>query len=486
MKGIGDRLAFGEIGVGIFFHQIYLSAWLFIVILMFIFINFCLRLRQNRLKNKQEADADLEYFEKGAPNLINPDLTVHDQAALLPYDIKWEFPRKKIVLKKQLENGHFGAVMKAKAYGIRAYESVTTVSVKIIPKNADLFYTRALMSELKIMTHLGKHLNVVNLLGACTRNIYKQPILHILEELLVILEHCRFGNLQDYLLHHRNTYIDQIDLSTGKIDSSIRKISKRNEPFIHCTDKYPLDKSMKLNDASICGDSQSGNMDYKSICTQDLISWAFQVACGMEFISQRKVAHGNLAVRNILLADNNIVKICDYGFSKITYESDYCSKSNKGPAPTKWMSIEAIRDGIIATMSDVWSFGVVMWELFTLAETPYLDMNGQDMYRNLIMGYRMEKPIYANNYIYNIMLRCWQAEPTSRPSFRELVRILGKLLDDDVRIYLMKLNHINENINKLEALEGKKDYLAMMASPDIVTHIPPQSIYMNIDLSGRY
>ena len=116
----------------------------------------------------------LMHFEEGALDCINPELTVNDQAELLPYDRKWEFPRDRLKLGKQLGSGAFGVVMKAEAVGIMADESVSTVAVKMVRRNAEAAYIRALASELKIMVHLGKHLNVVNLLGACTNNIAKR------------------------------------------------------------------------------------------------------------------------------------------------------------------------------------------------------------------------------------------------------------------------------------------------------------------------
>lgn len=97
-----------------------------------------------------------------------------DQAELLPYDKKWEFPRQKLKIGKQLGSGAFGVVMKAEAYGICEGEPVTTVAVKMVKRDADSTYIKALASELKIMVHLGKNLNVVNLLGAVTKNVAKR------------------------------------------------------------------------------------------------------------------------------------------------------------------------------------------------------------------------------------------------------------------------------------------------------------------------
>lgn len=115
------------------------------------------------------------------------------------------------IIGKQLGAGAFGVVLKAEAHGILEKEDKTTVAVKMVKRYADPIYIQALASELKIMIHLGKHLNVVNLLGACTKNIHKH-------ELLVIVEFCTFGNIHQYLLSHRDIFVDQIDPDTGEID----------------------------------------------------------------------------------------------------------------------------------------------------------------------------------------------------------------------------------------------------------------------------
>ncbi|KAJ8674141.1 hypothetical protein QAD02_005403, partial [Eretmocerus hayati] len=121
--------------------------------------------------NKQRQSDILTDFDEGAPHCMTSELSVLDQANLLPYDKKWEFPRDRLRLGKVLGNGYFGIVMRAEAFRIVPHEVMTTVAVKMVSRGADSIYTRALASELKILIHLGKHLNVVNLLGACTRNI---------------------------------------------------------------------------------------------------------------------------------------------------------------------------------------------------------------------------------------------------------------------------------------------------------------------------
>lgn len=143
---------------------------------------------------------------------------------------------------KTLGSGAFGVVVKGEGYGIVEGEPVTPVAVKMVKRTADNAIIKALASELKIMVHLGRHLNVVNLLGACTKGLNKSKYgsLQVLSgdvyvcvlcmtnprifficvavELLVIVEYCRYGNLHNYLMKHRNKFIDQIDPVTGLID----------------------------------------------------------------------------------------------------------------------------------------------------------------------------------------------------------------------------------------------------------------------------
>ena len=158
----------------------------------------------------------LDIFDKGNPESINPDLPIDEQTELLPYDKRWEFPRANLKLGKQLGAGAFGRVVKAEATGIDRSENgepVTIVAVKMVRSHGNMIGLKALMSELKIMIHLGSHLNVVNLLGACTKHVTKG-------DLLVIVEYCRYGNIQNYLIRRRSNFIHQVD-HRGNIDASI-------------------------------------------------------------------------------------------------------------------------------------------------------------------------------------------------------------------------------------------------------------------------
>ncbi|XP_076382321.1 vascular endothelial growth factor receptor 1-like [Megalopta genalis] len=464
------------------------------IVVLILVIYFALKVRRDRIMRRELMEAGLMHFEKGAVESLNPDLTVDEQADLLPYDNKWEFPRERLKLGKHLGSGAFGVVLKAEGLGICEGEAITTVAVKMVRRAPNLVYICALASELKIMVHLGKHLNIVNLLGACTRNILKR-------ELLVIVEFCRFGNLHDYLLSHRSGFINQIDPATGKLDLSIgldllkrisgvcttnriksaglsssaniNRNSESNSVQCHAAATDFQDIGMSADDpVQYCGSTEHscrgdyGDSNLKPICTQDLLSWAFQVARGMEYLSQRRVLHGDLAARNILLADDNVVKICDFGLAKSMYKEEIYKKRSDCPLPIKWLAVETMRDRIFSTQSDIWSFGIVLWEFFTLAMTPYPGIEAEIVYQKLIEGYRMEQPEYAIPEVYEIMCQCWNAEPSLRPSFTELVDSVGNLLEDNVKTHYIELNAPYLDMNRTLLDSGKNDYLTMVSAPN--------------------
>ncbi|XP_072392187.1 vascular endothelial growth factor receptor 1-like [Diabrotica undecimpunctata] len=504
--------------------------WLIYIILLLFIALICvgifllLKVRKERRLKREMAILGLAYFEKGAVENINPELGIDDQAELLPYNRKWEFPVEQLKLGKQLGSGAFGVVLKGEAKCIVEGEAVTTVAVKMVQKNTDNTYLKALASELKIMAHLGKHLNVVNLLGACTKNVNKK-------ELLVIVEYCRFGNLQNYLLRHREHFINQIDPLTGKVNYMIGQecldrtysvasnISQAHSPLMRYAALADSTYGDRLVPPSTMGDyrapaaSEDTDMtsltqgddsvflsnnsvqpewrlnykgDYKGnihpISTKDLIAYAFQVARGMEYLASRKVLHGDLAARNILLSDENIVKICDFGLAKSMYKNDNYKKCGNTPLPVKWMAIESIRDRVFSTQSDVWSYGIVLWELFSLGKTPYPGMEADEkLYYKLLDGYRLESPEYSPKEVYQVMTECWLAKPVERPSFTKLAERIGALLEETLRKHYIDLNDRYLAINA-KMLEGQNDYLSMMscptfdviASPHYVNNIMPQ------------
>ncbi|XP_073825354.1 PDGF- and VEGF-receptor related isoform X15 [Musca autumnalis] len=512
---------------------------LLLLILIGLVIYLYIRVKRERKLLRELKAAGLANFEEGAVEQINPALTLDEQADLLPYDRCFEFPRDKLKLGKQLGAGAFGVVLKAHAEGIRPEEKESVVAVKMVKRNANNEVMRALVSELKIMVHLGQHLNVVNLLGAVTKNIAKR-------ELMVIVEFCRYGNVQNFLMRNRKRFINQINPHTGKIDPNIttqrfsdnfeldRRSDTDNDPrsgtragrpgstgYISKSELYEgqintcgtentvmttvpegvvVVKEEEDEDNIMSNNSvqPAWRSNYKpdsteamSITTMDLISWSYQVACGMEYLSSKKVLHGDLAARNILLCEDNIVKICDFGLARSMYKSDNYKKQGDAPLPIKWLALESLSDHIFSTYTDVWSFGIVMWELFSLAKVPYPEIDAnQSLYLKLKDGYRMEKPPYANDDLYDIMLECWSTNPERRPLFNVLKERFGHMLGEEVASHYMDLNEPYLRVNTEYMKRNQTDYLALMGSPDEMAPPPPRYVNghilpeIRIDLSS--
>ncbi|KAG7251593.1 hypothetical protein CRUP_012878, partial [Coryphaenoides rupestris] len=133
--------------------------------------------------------------------------------------------------------------------------------------------------------------------------------------------------------------------------------------------------------------------------------------------------------RNVLLSENQVVKICDFGLARDVYrDPDYVRKGD-ARLPLKWMSPESIFDKVFTTQSDVWSYGVLLWEIFSLGASPYPGLHiNEEFCLRLKAGTRMRAPDYSTPDIYSTMLTCWEANPTDRPTFTDLVGTLGDLL----------------------------------------------------------
>ncbi|XP_065203489.1 vascular endothelial growth factor receptor kdr-like [Planococcus citri] len=364
-----------------------------------------------------------------AKQIINiEENLIYDQVDVLPYDEKWEFPRKGLKLGKILGSGAFGTVRKAEAIGL-TNEIGRTVAAKMVKLSADPLHVKALTSELKIMIYLGHHVNVLNLLGACTTDLDKN-------DLVVIVEYCKYGNLHDFLFNQRNNFINQINES-GEIDFTInngstndRATNKANAVSKHGADVMEPDETCRNYQG------EYNDTDIAPIKTKNLIDWCSQIAKGMEYTASRKVLHGDLAARNVLLADGFVIKICDFGLAKNMYEDDIYERTRATLLPIRWMAIESIKDRVFSTQSDVWSFGITMWELFSLSSTPYPGIQcSVDLYEKLVSGYRMGKPQFASDEIYGIMKECWNFSPMSRPTFTQLINRIEGMLKQDMEIF---------------------------------------------------
>ncbi|KAM9604611.1 vascular endothelial growth factor receptor 1 [Trichechus inunguis] len=366
--------------------------------------------------------------------IMDPDeVPLDEQCERLPYDAsKWEFARERLKLGKSLGRGAFGKVVQASAFGIKKSPTCRTVAVKMLKEGATASEYKALMTELKILTHIGHHLNVVNLLGACTK--HGGP-------LMVIVEYCKYGNLSNYLKSKRDLFFQNkdaalhVETKNEKVEPDLEQDKKPRLDSVTSSESFASSGFQEDKSLSDVEEEEDSDGFYKQpITMEDLISYSFQVARGMEFLSSRKCIHRDLAARNILLSENNVVKICDFGLARDIYKNpDYVRKGDTR-LPLKWMAPESIFDKIYSTKSDVWSYGVLLWEIFSLGGSPYPGVQmDEDFCSRLKEGMRMRAPEYATPEIYQLMLDCWHKDPKERPRFAELVEKLGDLLQANVQ-----------------------------------------------------
>ncbi|XP_059716398.1 macrophage colony-stimulating factor 1 receptor isoform X1 [Haemorhous mexicanus] len=357
----------------------------------------------------------------------------------LPYNEKWEFPRNNLQFGKTLGAGAFGKVVEATAFGLGKEDSVLKVAVKMLKSSADRDEQEALMSELKIMSHLGHHENIVNLLGACTCG---GPI-------LVITEYCRYGDLLNFLRKKTESIIIQdsaldtsldsaanyknIELEKKYIRSDSGFSSQGLETYVEMRPVSSSSSSAASDSAQVRGRSleeDEAREDLRPLNLSDLLQFSSQVAQGMAFLASKNCIHRDLAARNVLISDGKVAKICDFGLARdIMNDSNYVVKGN-ARLPVKWMAPESIFDCIYTVQSDVWSYGILLWEIFSLGKSPYPGMVVNSKFYSMVkQGYQMARPDFAPLEMYSIMQACWSLEPTRRPTFDQIGCFIQKELE---------------------------------------------------------
>ncbi|KAJ0032282.1 hypothetical protein NQD34_002363 [Periophthalmus magnuspinnatus] len=295
-----------------------------------------------------------------------------------------EFPRKLLTFKEKLGEGQFGEVHLCEAEGMQEFmnkefkfdypeEEPVLVAVKMLRSDANKNARNDFLKEIKIMSRL-KDPNIVRLLAVC---IYSDP-------LCMITEYMENGDLNQFLSKH--------------------------EP-----------------EGQLALLSNAPTVSFENLCYM-----ATQIASGMKYLSSLNFVHRDLATRNCLVGKNYTIKIADFGMSRNLYSGDYYRIQGRAVLPIRWMSWESILLGKFTTASDVWAFGVTLWEILNFCkEQPYSQLTDEQVIENTGEFFRDQKrqiylpqPVLCPDTLYRVMLTCWRRNTKDRPSFQEIHRAL--------------------------------------------------------------
>ncbi|XP_068685573.1 fibroblast growth factor receptor 3-like [Montipora foliosa] len=313
------------------------------------------------------------------------DLQEGQYAPLNPSTRSWEVPRHHVTIEKIIGKGAFGQVAKATADGLRGMPQKTLVAVKMTKAGAPASDRKDLLSELEVMKTLKPHPHVIKLIGCVTQS----------EPLLVLIEYVPYGDLLDYLRKSRGLH-----------------------------DTYYKDPDIKPQ---------------TSLTSQQLMKFAWQIADGMKYLSSRSIIHRDLAARNVLVGERETCKVTDFGMARDVRQENIYERKTKGRLPVKWTAYEALMFGTYTTKSDVWSFGVLLYEIFTIGGSPYPRMDGRKIANLLQEGYRMPKPQHVDNALYKIMTSCWLEDSNARPTFLDLKNKLKNMENQHKRLINMDI-----------------------------------------------
>ncbi|XP_070536438.1 tyrosine kinase receptor Cad96Ca-like [Ptychodera flava] len=294
-----------------------------------------------------------------------------------------EFSSNQLVLKDKLKPG----IHKAKATNIAGKKGDSLVAVKALKDVTSRTQREHLLNELDIMLSIIPHDNIIRLLGCITQSGSPKPS--------IIMEFAPFGNLGEVL--KRSTRQND-DVKNGD-----------DEDIYAYTEVF-----------------ESKN----SLTSEQLMLFAEQVLIGLEHLASQKIIHRKLGVRNVLLGDGKVCKIASFSHA-IRSDKETVKDSLGGRLPIRWMAPESLVSTEFSLKSDVWTYGIVLWEIITLGALPYPGLVNKEISEHIKHGQRMGKPPHCTDEIYSLMLKCWSQNPRNRPSCAEILAEIRRITKNE-------------------------------------------------------
>uniref|UniRef100_A0A674JBM4 receptor protein-tyrosine kinase n=1 Tax=Terrapene triunguis TaxID=2587831 RepID=A0A674JBM4_9SAUR len=361
-----------------------ISSFALIVILIIIALVCCRRRKQWKNKKREsQAPALTTLPSELLLDRLHPNPMYQRIPLLLnPKLLSLEYPRNNIEYVRDIGEGAFGRVFQARAPGLLPSEPFTMVAVKMLKEEASADMQADFQREAALMAEFD-HPNIVKLLGVCA----------VGKPMCLLFEYMAYGDLNEYL-RTRSPH-NLCSLSHSNLDARIR-LSNPNPLALCCTNQLGIAK---------------------------------QVAAGMAYLSERKFVHRDLATRNCLVGENRVVKIADFGLSRNIYSADYYKANENDAIPIRWMPPESIFYNRYTTESDVWAYGVVLWEIFSYGMQPYYGMAHEEVIYYVRDGNVLSCPDDCPLELYNLMRLCWSKLPSDRPSFASIHRILERIYE---------------------------------------------------------
>ncbi|XP_023389225.1 muscle, skeletal receptor tyrosine-protein kinase isoform X4 [Pteropus vampyrus] len=356
-----------------------------VFVLLTITTLYCCR-RRKQWKNKKRESAAVTLTTLPSELLLDrlhPNPMYQRMPLLLnPKLLSLEYPRNNIEYVRDIGEGAFGRVFQARAPGLLPSEPFTMVAVKMLKEEASADMQADFQREAALMAEFDNP-NIVKLLGVCA----------VGKPMCLLFEYMAYGDLNEFLRSmspHTVCSLSHSDLSTRA------QVSSPGPPPLSCAEQLCI---------------------------------ARQVAAGMAYLSERKFVHRDLATRNCLVGENMVVKIADFGLSRNIYSADYYKANENDAIPIRWMPPESIFYNRYTTESDVWAYGVLLWEIFSYGLQPYYGMAHEEVIYYVRDGNILSCPENCPLELYNLMRLCWSQLPADRPSFASIHRILERMCE---------------------------------------------------------